>query len=250
MRQSGCTSILCKIPRVENQAEWQLFLACFLIDIIGECWAQDACGTHIGMPRETLWPSFRTVLGYHQQFKKDYLRVHFCVNKLSTSTLKVVNIVVIFFGEVCLYCILGNLWLVIVLILQISVSVKAPSPPTITPFNVKTAVNEEERKVLTCLAKGSPKPNVTWYRDGNLLKTTDCRNDSKSCENILYEVYEEGDGSALHTTYTEVVLVIRKALCPRDDGEFKCVASNGYLPSAELTIDLDVQGMSRKCFVN
>ena len=126
---------------------------------------------------------------------------------------------------------------------------KAPSPPTIQPYDGKTVIKEGGEKILTCLATGSPKPNVTWYRDGKQLKITDYKNDPKSCENILYEVYEEGDVSALHTTYTTGVLEIRKTLYPRDDGEFKCVASNGNLPSAELTIDLDVQGMSGKYFV-
>ena len=98
-------------------------------------------------------------------------------------------------------------------------------------------------KAFRCVAKGSPKPDVTWYREGKQLNTTDCKNDPKSCENILYEVYEFGKGSALHNTYTDGILKIRKTLYQRDNGEFKCVTSNGYLPSPELCIDLNVQGI-------
>ena len=38
------------------------------------------------------------------------------------------------------------------------------------------------------------------------------------------------------------VLKIRSALYPRDVGDFKCVASNGVSPDAELSVSLDVQG--------
>ena len=123
---------------------------------------------------------------------------------------------------------------------------KAPGPPSIEPYNGNTVIKEGQEKILRCVAKGSPKPDVAWYRDGKKLNTTDCKIDPKSCENILYEVYEQGDDSSLHTIYTDGVLKIRKALYPRDDGEFKCVASNGNSPSAELAFDLDVQGMSGK----
>ena len=142
----------------------------------------------------------------------------------------------------------GICGLILVVLIVILFLIKAPGPPSIQPYTGKTAIREGEEKILRCVAEGSPKPDVAWYRDGKKLNTTDCKNDPKSCENIPYEVYEQGGDSALHTRYTDGVLKIRKALYPRDDGEFKCVASNGNLPNAELTIDLDVQGMSGKYF--
>ena len=75
------------------------------------------------------------------------------------------------------------------------------------------------------------------------MNVTNCRTESQSCDQVVYEVYEEGDGSSgLHTIYTVQVLKIRSALYPRDVGEFKCVASNGVSPHAELIVSLDVQG--------
>ena len=48
--------------------------------------------------------------------------------------------------------------------------------------------------------------------------------DPKSCENVVYEIYEEGDDpSGLHTIYTVQVLKIRSVLYLRDIAEFKCM---------------------------
>ena len=75
------------------------------------------------------------------------------------------------------------------------------------------------------------------------MNVTNCHSNPQSCDKVDYEVYEEGDGSSgLHTIYTVQVLKIRSALYPRDVGEFKCVASNGVSPDAELIVSLDVQG--------
>ena len=98
--------------------------------------------------------------------------------------------------------------------------------------------------MIKCIAKASPRPNVTWYRNGKELSTTNCTSpDDESCEDVIYEVYEENPVSALHTTFTIQVLKIRKALYPRDQGKFVCRATNGNDPSAELDFDLDVQSM-------
>ena len=138
---------------------------------------------------------------------------------------------------------------VIIFMLLYLVSFIAPTAPTITPYKEETVTTEESTKFMKCMAKGSPKPKVTWYKNGKMLNTTNCVNDPKSCENVVYEVYEEGnDLSGLHTTYTVQALKIRSALYPRDIGEFKCVASNGVSPNAEMIINLDVQGTFRKVF--
>ena len=100
-------------------------------------------------------------------------------------------------------------------------------------------------KVIKCVAKGAPKPNAAWYRNGKELNTTDCHvtpND-KSCDDVIYEVYEDNPSSSLHSTYNTQVLKIRSALYPRDQGKFECIATNGQLPNYNLVIDLDVQGM-------
>ena len=98
-----------------------------------------------------------------------------------------------------------------------------------------------------CIAQGFPKPTVDWYRKGNQLNVTNCHKNNQSCDKVAYEVYEEGDGSSgLHTIYTFQVLKIRSALYPRDVGDFKCVASNGVSPDAELIVSLDVQGIYYK----
>ena len=70
------------------------------------------------------------------------------------------------------------------------------------------------------------------------MNVTNCRTESQSCDQVVYEVYEDGDSSL----YTVQVLKIRSALYPRDVGDFKCVASNGALPDDELIVSLDVQG--------
>ena len=102
---------------------------------------------------------------------------------------------------------------------------------------------EGSTKDIKCVTEGSPKPTVDWYRNGKKMNVTNCHSNPQSCDKVDYEVYEEGDGSSgLHTIYTVQVLKIRSALYPRDVGEFKCVASNGVSPDAELIVSLDVQG--------
>ena len=118
----------------------------------------------------------------------------------------------------------------------------ALAAPTIEPYKDETVIQEESTKVIECVAKGSPKPKVTWYRNDKILNTTNCVKDPKSCENVVYEVYEQGS----HPVYTIQVLKIQSALYPRDIAEFKCVASNGVSPNDEIIINLDVQGMIRK----
>jgi len=121
------------------------------------------------------------------------------------------------------------------------IRVDAPTAPTIVPFNGKTDIVEGSEKIVRCIAKGTPKPSVAWYRNDKHLNATNCTKDPKSCENIDYEVYTEGDESSLHTSYTTGVLKIRSALYPRDQAKFKCVASNGVQPPAELILDFNVQ---------
>ena len=100
------------------------------------------------------------------------------------------------------------------------------------------------QKVIKCVAKASPKATVHWYKNDKKLNTTSCTGpDDKSCENVIYEVYEENPGSALHKTFTEQVLIIRSASYPRDQGEFICRAMNGVDPPAKSVINLDVLGM-------
>ena len=98
---------------------------------------------------------------------------------------------------------------------------------------------EGQEETLECDAKGAPKPNVTWYKNGQKLKKKQCTKDPGSC----YDVSDVGDGSPI---LTEGRLKIVSALYPRDNGEFKCVASNGNLPQAELIYNLNVTGMCDK----
>ena len=96
---------------------------------------------------------------------------------------------------------------------------------------------------LECDAKGAPKPVVTWHKNGQQLNKTQCTKDPDSCQDVVYEVFEVGDASPI---LTEGRLKIVSALYPRDDGEFKCVASNGNLRQAELIFNLNVTGMCDK----
>ena len=120
----------------------------------------------------------------------------------------------------------------------------APLRPKISSNTRQESIREGSPKVFKCKAKGHPKPTAEWYRGGEKLNATNCYANPQSCDKVDYEVYEEGDGSSgLHTIYTVQVLKIRSALYPRDDGDFKCVASNGVLPDDEWIISLDVQGI-------
>ena len=102
---------------------------------------------------------------------------------------------------------------------------------------------EGQEEILECVAKGAPKPVVTWYKNGQQLKKKQCTKDPGSCQDVVYEVSEVGDGSPM---LTEGRLKIVSALYPRDNGEFKCVASNGNSPQAELIFNLNVTGMCDK----
>ena len=120
----------------------------------------------------------------------------------------------------------------------------APTTPRITaPRNGKTIVLEEgSTKILKCIANGAPKPNVTWYRKDKQLHSKRTVNDRKSCKDTAYEVYEENEEtSGLHTLHTVQILRIRSVLYPRDQGEFKCVASNG-VSNVQAVLHLQVQG--------
>ena len=112
----------------------------------------------------------------------------------------------------------------------------APTPPRITtPHDAKTIVVQEgSTKVLKCVARGAPKPNVTWYKNGKQLHTND-----RSCKAIqAYKVYDENEDNSL---YTVQVLRIRSVLYPRDQGEFKCVASND-VTDVQTVFNVQVQG--------
>ena len=102
---------------------------------------------------------------------------------------------------------------------------------------------EGQEQTVECDAKGAPKPVVTWYKNGQQLKKTQCTKDPDSCQDIVYEVFEVGETSPNFTSSTYGRLKIVSALYQRDQGEFKCVASNGNLPPAELIFNLDVTGM-------
>ena len=101
---------------------------------------------------------------------------------------------------------------------------------------------EGQEQTIKCDAEGAPKPVVTWYKNGQQLKKTQCFKGPDSCQDI-YEVFEAGETSPNFTSSTYGRLKIVSALYTRDQGEFKCVASNGNLPKAELIFNLDVTGM-------
>ena len=123
--------------------------------------------------------------------------------------------------------------------------ISAPSAPTITtqPATRERVLVEGQEQTLQCDAEGAPKPVVTWYKNGQQLNKTQCTKDSDSCQDVVYEVSEVGDDSPI---LTEGRVEIVSALYPRDNGEFKCVASNGNLPQAELIFNLNVTGMCDK----
>jgi len=124
-----------------------------------------------------------------------------------------------------------------------TVSFTAPTGPTIVaPAGGRITITEGSEKIVKCVARAAPKPSLAWYRNDKQLNITNCTKDPKSCENIDYEVYIEGDDSAAHTSYTTGVLKLRSALYPRDQARFKCVASNGVQPPAELILDFNIQG--------
>ncbi|XP_078371752.1 hemicentin-1-like isoform X1 [Oculina patagonica] len=110
---------------------------------------------------------------------------------------------------------------------------------------VLTAYSKTDHRLISIRVDGKfvpPKSDVHWYRNGRKLDVTKCTGpDDKSCEKIIYEVYEVNVKPALHTTFTEQVLKIRSAVYPRDHGKFECIATNGVDPSAKLAFDLDVQ---------
>ena len=111
-------------------------------------------------------------------------------------------------------------------------------------------ITEGSTKIVKCIAKGSPKPTVTWYRNNKKLSTKKSVKDPRSCKDFAYEVYEEGnDSSGVHTPYTIQVLKIRSVLDARHHEEFKCVASNGILPDAELIVNFHVPGTFRNIII-
>ena len=100
--------------------------------------------------------------------------------------------------------------------------------------------------MIKCVATASHKPDVNWYRKGKKLDTTKCTHPNDvSCQDIVYEVYEERKPQALQSTRARTiqVLKIRSAMYPRDQGKFECIATNGHALPAKLIIDLDVQGI-------
>ena len=128
-------------------------------------------------------------------------------------------------------------------------SFAAPTRPSIYPYTGEKTVKEGMEKTLRCIAKASPKANVTWYRHGKELQnTTTCSTSDKDKCKTVYEVYEDNPTSALHTTFTQHVLKIHSATYPRDEGEFKCIATNGIGQPAELIIDLNILGMCSTLF--
>ena len=136
-----------------------------------------------------------------------------------------------------------NCYCVLIQVKSVSFTHLAPSAPSISPYKEQTEILEGSTKAIKCVAQGAPKPMVNWYRNGKKMNVTKCHTESQSCDQVVYEVYEEGDGSSgLHTVHTVQVLKIRSALYPRDVGDFKCVASNGVSPDAEFIVSLDVQG--------
>ncbi|XP_068702886.1 fibroblast growth factor receptor 4-like isoform X1 [Montipora foliosa] len=123
----------------------------------------------------------------------------------------------------------------------IKVNVKAPTAPTISQANEDRVIKEGEEHIIRCDAEGVPKPVVTWYRKGQRVNKTDCKKSSLSCKGIAYEVYEVEEHSADFTSFTYGVLKVRSALYHRDQGKFRCEASNGNSPPAELIVNLDVR---------
>lgn len=124
----------------------------------------------------------------------------------------------------------------------------APKPGTQTYIR-KKRVREGREKVIKCVATASHKPDVNWYRKGKKLDTTKCTHPNDvSCQDIIYEVYEEKKPQVLQSTRARTiqVLKIRSALYPRDQGKFECIATNGHALPAKLIIDLDVQGIKTK----
>ena len=95
-------------------------------------------------------------------------------------------------------------------------------------------MQEGSTKVLKCVARGAPKPNVVWYKNGKQLHT----NDRSGKAIKAYEVYAENEDNSL---YTVQVLRIRSVLYPRDQGEFKCVASND-VSDVQTVFNVQVQG--------
>ena len=116
-----------------------------------------------------------------------------------------------------------------------------PSVPVIQPYTGPTTIEEGTEKFLKCTATAFPKPTITWYKDGQQLNTTICitSSDQRKCDGITYDISEDDLSSQIHSFGK---LKIQSALYPRDQGEFKCVASNGFY-SANLVIVLDVQGI-------
>ena len=121
----------------------------------------------------------------------------------------------------------------------------APTPPRITaPHEAKTIVVQEgSTKVLKCVAWGAPKPNVTWYKNGKQLHTND--RSGKAIQAYELEVYDENEDTSLFKVQG---LRIRSVLYPRDQGEFKCVASND-VSDAQTVFNVQVQGEFRLGFV-
>ncbi|XP_022807789.1 vascular endothelial growth factor receptor 2-like [Stylophora pistillata] len=122
-----------------------------------------------------------------------------------------------------------------------NIRVDAPTQPLIYSYTGEKTVDEGTKKTLRCTTKASPKANVTWYRHGKELQnTTTCSASDKDKCKTVYEIYEDDPVPALHTPFTKHVLEIHSATYPRDQGEFKCIATNGIGQPAELIIDLDI----------
>ena len=108
------------------------------------------------------------------------------------------------------------------LYLQIYIYYLLSVPPSIDIVGINTnpKVKQGQPHTLICPARGTPPPDITWYKDGQPI-------DYESEPDLTLKA------NGRHLYFQEVNV--------KDDGKYKCVASN-EAGESEQDFDLDILG--------
>ena len=95
-----------------------------------------------------------------------------------------------------------------------------PVQPEITAHPLSTVIIDEGDLLLTCNATGNPTPSISWTKDGSLINASGDPRISITEEN----------------TKLRITNVSRA-----DDGQYRCVASNGLGNATSNPASVDVR---------
>ena len=96
-----------------------------------------------------------------------------------------------------------------------------------------------------CKASGFPVPKIAWLQNGKQMPLC-LINESNSCIGQNYQVMER---SRVEHAFSESTLIIVHTIYPRDQGKYKCLASNSK-GSVQMTMDLFVHSKCNAHHVN